>query len=324
MSGDGLLPEEHEEHVNHEAWVIPYADLLTLLMAMFIALFAISTVDVSKFKALAIGFNEALGGGKVNSSVFAGSKPDQNSPIPGNGDGSGPGSGGSLVASNNVLTATQLAQLLNATQTLQNAKAQEADTLRSVQKKIEARAAAHGFAKDITTQLESRGLVVTVVTDKVLFDSGSAALRPDGSSLLALVGDAIQAVPNPVIIDGYTDNVPIATGQYPSNLFLSSARSDQVAEYFMSLGVKEARLFPEGLGARNPIASNDTADGRARNRRVEIIVQSAVVKQTLDNAGLDATPTQPAKSPVRPGVHTGVRKNVAPTTTDISPHLGAG
>src|SRR3954470_8844766 len=104
MSGDGgLLPEEHEEHVNHEAWVIPYADLLTLLMAMFIALFAISTVDSSNFKDLAIGFNEALGGGKLDSQVFAGSKPQDQSPIPGNGDGNGPGQGGSLVASNNIL-----------------------------------------------------------------------------------------------------------------------------------------------------------------------------------------------------------------------------
>ena len=65
--GDDELHEEHEEHVNHEAWVIPYADLLTLLMAMFIALFAMSTVDVSKFKAFALGFNEALGGGKLDS-----------------------------------------------------------------------------------------------------------------------------------------------------------------------------------------------------------------------------------------------------------------
>ena len=74
MSDDGMLPEEHEEHVNHEAWVIPYADLLTLLMAMFIALFAISTVNVSKFKDLALGFNQALGGGKLDNTVFAGAQ----------------------------------------------------------------------------------------------------------------------------------------------------------------------------------------------------------------------------------------------------------
>ena len=124
MSDSGGLPEEHEEHVNHEAWVIPYADLLTLLMAMFIALFAISTVNTSKFKDLALGFNQALGGGKLDNTVFAGSNPQDDSPIPGNGYGTGPGSGGSLVASDNIVTASQLHQLLNATDELSSAKAQ--------------------------------------------------------------------------------------------------------------------------------------------------------------------------------------------------------
>src|SRR4051812_44045332 len=269
MSADsGGLPEEHEEHVNHEAWVIPYADLLTLLMAMFIALFAISTVDTSKFKDLSIGFNEALGGGKIDSQVFAGSNPKDDSPIPGNGYGTGPGSGGSLVASKNILTASQLTQLLNSTQQLSAAKAKEASSLTKVQQRIDAKAKAAGFGKDIHTELQARGLVVTVVTDKVLFDSGEASLRPDGTTLLGLVAKALKAVPNPVLVDGYTDDVPIATSQYPSNLFLSGARAAQVAQYFMSLGVDEARLFPTGLGERDPIGANDTAEGRARNRRV--------------------------------------------------------
>ena len=322
MSADGGLPEEHEEHVNHEAWVIPYADLLTLLMAMFIALFAISTVNTSKFKDLALGFNQALGGGKLDTSVFAGSNPKDNSPIPGNGYGTGPGSGGSLVASDNVLTATQLAQLLNATDQLQNAKAQQAATLTQVQKAIDARARAGGYSRYIRTSLQARGLVVTLVTDKVLFNSGDASLRAAGAPLLELVGDAVKAVPNPVLVDGYTDSVPISTPVFPSNLELSSARADRVAEYFMSIGIPEARLFPEGLGARDPIASNGSSAGRARNRRVEIIVQSAVVKQTLDNADLDQTPVTTPR-PVQTSVHSGVHADVTPGASDISPHLGA-
>jgi chemotaxis protein MotB len=323
MSGDGGgLPEEHEEHVNHEAWVIPYADLLTLLMAMFIALFAISTVNVSKFKQLALGFNQALGGGKLSTTVFAGSQPQDKSPIPGNGYGNGPGSGGSLVASNNILTASQLAQLLNSTDQLQNAKAKQAETLKGVQKAIEARARAGGYGKDIRTQLQARGLVVTVVTDKVLFDSGSADLRSEGAPLLRLVADAVKAVPNPVLIDGYTDSVPIATDRYPTNLELSSARADRVARYFMAVGIPEPRVFPQGLGTRDPIMSNATAAGRARNRRVEIIVQSTVVNDTLNNAGLDQTPVT-TPTPVRSGVHSRVTAKVTPPSADITPHLGA-
>src|SRR5262245_40785317 len=92
--GDDEIHEEHEEHVNHEAWVIPYADLLTLLMAMFIALFAMSTVDMSKFKALAVGFNEALGGGKLDASI-GGAKNASN--VIGKGQGHGPLTGGTSL-----------------------------------------------------------------------------------------------------------------------------------------------------------------------------------------------------------------------------------
>src|SRR5438105_13271622 len=91
---DGELHEEHEEHVNHEAWVIPYADLLTLLMAMFIALFAMSTVDTSKFKALAIGLNEALNGPSLDTGVF--SHTPGPSPLDGAGNGLSPQPGGAV------------------------------------------------------------------------------------------------------------------------------------------------------------------------------------------------------------------------------------
>src|SRR5476649_210285 len=106
--GDDELPEEHEEHVNHEAWVIPYADLLTLLMAMFIALFAMSTVDVSKFQALALGFNEALGGGKLDSGI--GGTANATSTQIGSGSGNGPLTGGNILPSPNVANGTQLQQ----------------------------------------------------------------------------------------------------------------------------------------------------------------------------------------------------------------------
>lgn len=145
---------------------------------------------------------------------------------------------------------------------MQNAKAKEADTLKSVELKIEARARAGCFADKIRTDLQARGLVA----------------------------DVLKSVPNLIPIDGYTDSVPIATAQFPSNLFLSSARSARVAEYFMGLGLIESRLFPEGLGERDPVATNDTAAGRAQNRRVEIIVQSEVVKETS---------TTPASTPRR-------------------------
>src|SRR5262245_23776235 len=127
-SDDGELHEEHEEHVNHEAWVIPYADLLTLLMAMFIALFAMSTVDSSKFKQLAIGFNEALGGGKIDAGIGGSGK--KTSPLVGQGNGNGVFDGGAITpGQDQQIDAQKLASILTASQRLAGVKAKEAQSL---------------------------------------------------------------------------------------------------------------------------------------------------------------------------------------------------
>ena len=195
MSGDsGGLPEEHEEHVNHEAWVIPYADLLTLLMAMFIALFAISTVNTSKFKDARARVQPGARRRQARlDTVFAGSKPKDNSPIPGNGYGTGPGSGGSLVASNNILTASQLRSCSTRRSSSRTRRRQQADTLKGVQQKIEAHAAAGGFSKDIQTQLQSRGSRGHARDRQgALRQRLGRRLRTSGHPLLALVGDALK------------------------------------------------------------------------------------------------------------------------------------
>src|SRR3954468_21684516 len=133
MSGGGDdFPEEHEEHVNHEAWVIPYADLLTLLMAMFIALFAMSTVDTSKFKALALGFNEALGGGKLDAGIGGSGK--ATSPVVGSGQGEGPFTGGQLMANEAQMSEKQLASLLTGIAGDKSAGKTERESLEQVKK----------------------------------------------------------------------------------------------------------------------------------------------------------------------------------------------
>ena len=175
--GDDELGDEHEEHVTHDAWVIPYADLLTLLMAMFIAMFAMSTVDISKFKAFAIGFNEALGGGKLDAGVGGSGKAPQ--PVFGSGLGVGPFSGGQLLTNENA-SSKQLASLLNSIASASQAKVQEKQSLLDVQKQIEKAARELGFGGKVKTRQLNNGLEVTLVTDQVLFDSGQASLRPKG------------------------------------------------------------------------------------------------------------------------------------------------
>jgi chemotaxis protein MotB len=311
VSGGGdELREEHEEHVNHEAWVIPYADLLTLLMAMFIALFAMSTVDASKFKAFALGFNEALGGGKLDSGIGGAGK--ATSPVVGAGNGEGVFTGTQLLTgADNGVQGSDIQKLLSQAAEVKNAKKQQQQTLEEVQHSIDSAARALGLGGKVQTKQLNNGLEVTVLTDQVLFTSGSATLETRADPLLDMIAEVLTRVDNPIIVQGHTDSAPIHTGQFPSNRYLSSARADAVVEYFIAHHIDSARLTSAGRGADVPIASNGDAAGRARNRRVEIIVQSKLVTTTLKQAGLDdgaappttvARPANPTTGTVDPGV----------------------
>ena len=318
--GDDELPEEHEEHVNHEAWVIPYADLLTLLMAMFIALFAMSTVDASKFKALSVGFNEALGGGKLDAGI--GGTANATSTNVGNGSGNGPLGGGQTVGDNTLVrNGSQLQSLLDQVASAKAQKAAQRQTLDELQKEIDDAAKKLGFGGKVKTRELNNGLQVTLLTDKVLFASGRDELQPEGLQLLGVIAQVLNSVDNPIDINGYTDNVPIGPGgQFPSNLYLSSFRADAVADYFASIGVGRSRLFPSGRGDQDFVASNDTPEGRALNRRVEIIVESKLVKSTLESAGLDGQPVTPTTLPIKSPTATPIGTSGA--TPDLQPNLG--
>jgi chemotaxis protein MotB len=297
--GDDEIHEEHEEHVNHEAWVIPYADLLTLLMAMFIALFAMSTVDVTKFKAFAIGFNEALDGGKLDAGIGGSGK--ATSPVVGQGNGDGPFTGGQLAPKNGAVNGDQIQQILTAMASNQAQAATQRQTLADVDKRITDAAKHLGFGGKVQTKELNNGLQVTLLTDRVLFRSGRADLQPQGLELLNVIGQVLKSVDNTIDINGYTDDVPIGPGgPFPSNLYLSSFRADAVADYFASIGLGRSRLFPAGRGDQDFVASNATPEGRAQNRRVEIIVQSKLVQQALDQAGLNDEPVTPSTKPIAP------------------------
>lgn len=290
MSGDGHgggggghdddEHDEHEEHVNHEAWVIPYADLLTLLMAMFIALFAISTVDLQKFKKLAEGFSEALNGPSVPSAavVDMGGSGTQvfadpltsllRAAVQGATDAA-------AVATDPSGKEAATVTIKNLPGAVQEAETQATDELRQVQDSINAHATLNGFSANLQTKIDDRGLVITVVTDEVVFGSGSADIGGTGSGILGVVSGALATIDNKVLVEGHTDDIPISTASYPSNWELSSARAGAVVRYFeRSAAIPAGRLEAAGLADTQPIDTNDTEAGRARNRRVEVIVQS--------------------------------------------------
>jgi chemotaxis protein MotB len=117
-------------------------------------------------------------------------------------------------------------------------------------------------------------LVIRVMTDKLLFDSGQATLKPAGVPLLGEVANLLNLdQTHPIVVEGHTDNVPIATSQFPSNWELSTARATTVVRYLAGHGVAESRLGAAGYADLHPIATNATPQGRQRNRRVEILLQ---------------------------------------------------
>ena len=316
--GDDGLPEEHEEHVNHEAWVIPYADLLTLLMAMFIALFAMSTVDMDKFKSLSLGFNEALGGGELSTGVFDPTKGGKG-PLDGEGNGLTPQDGGEIGPDRQPKSDSFLASLLQQKLEEQVGQAQERQSLETVEHAIQAAAAAGGFEGSLETRQEERGLVVTVVTDQVVFPSGSAEIGGPGLDILHVVGAALTGIDNEIIVEGHTDPQPIGNSVYRNNRDLSNARASSVVTYFESLGIDGARMQSVGWADKHPIpgADNSTEVGRQRNRRVEIVVVSKQVQKVLEDNHLSDTPVDASTD----GVDTPAEERVDGGIDSIAPDL---
>ena len=275
--------EEHEEHVNHEAWVIPYADLLTLLMGLFLVLFAIGRTDLEKFKKMAESFRTEFGGSGQSAQVVSISEGT---------DGSSPLDGGNGVLDSNVMpssaagtgngdgtglaTPTEL-QIEEARQEAEQEAAQEAKAaLDGVEQSIQVEADQAGVGDKVAFRFEGRGLVLSILNDAVLFESGQASLRPEGLSVLDSVLGTLRGIPNDLMIEGHTDSRPVSNTRYGSNWELSTARAVSVLRYMELQGFPVDRLSAAGYADTQPIADNATSEGQSQNRRVEIVIISDI------------------------------------------------
>jgi len=262
-----------DSHENEERWLLTYADMITLLMALFIVMWAISSVNISKFNQLKAALQSAFSAKVLpaNQSILTG----QQSPFSQDGSPVQPidaSSSASQVVSVRSLK-TQISQ--NISNAIANqATMQDVENLVHIQQEVQQFAAAHGLEKLVSTRIDQRGLVVRLLTDGVLFDSGQAALNPSGIPLLGEIAKLLSSsdIVNPVRVEGNTDNVAIHSSQYPSNWELSTARADAVLEFLLAHGVAPKRLSATGYGEVNPIASNAHAAGRAKNRRVDLVI----------------------------------------------------
>jgi chemotaxis protein MotB len=259
MAGSRKKKGGHEEEHVDERWLLTYADMITLLMALFIVMWSMATVNTSKYEALSQSLREAFSG-KILPGGEAINKP------------------GSSSESSPAAPEPPLPTIVPVTKASEgdgkrsDAAEKEADDLKKLKAQIDAWSEEHGLAKEVQTSIAKRGLVVTVLTDRVLFDSGQAELKPASHNLLDALARLLKTtVRNPIQVEGNTDNVPVS-GRFPTNWELSTARATSVVRYLIGRGVNPDRLAATGYADRHPLATNATEGGRRRNRRVELVV----------------------------------------------------
>ena len=212
-------------------WLLTYADMITLLLALFIILFAISNISAVKFNRLA----RAISGGFSSTSSV-----------------NNPPNGGAVGSEHGRTDEANMA----------NAKAQ-----------LDSYIARHGLQSKVQTHVEKQGLVITLLSDKAYYDSGSAELRPETTRVLDAVAGQLRVLPNEVRVEGSTDNVPIATAEYPTNWELSAARATGVTRYLVEHDkIAPTRIALAGYGEFRPKFPNDTDAHRQQNRRVDIVI----------------------------------------------------
>jgi chemotaxis protein MotB len=271
--------EEHEEHENHERWLVSYADMMTLLMVLFIVMFAISQVDSKKFMALKTGLSAGFGApiafiDGADALLETGSKLGDDQPNLAGVKGetkTDPEQTAANQGAASAVTPEKVAELVNATS--RASVAAEADTLKRAQAALQKALQVAGLAQGATFRIDERGLVVSIATDHVLFSSGSATLLPEGRTILDAIAPTLRGLPNRLDIDGHTDSNPISTAQFPSNWELGSIRADGVLRYLAAVHrIPYRRMTASSFADTQPAAEGTSARAMAADRRVEIVV----------------------------------------------------
>lgn len=262
-------------------WLLTYADMITLVMAFFIMLYAMSRVDLVRFEKTAFAIRAGFGQAKATDSsrvMTGGGSTDfppryrvveKNELIKNamrrSDEQVGAGGGAQDINNDEAKAADD--------QVAKGMSKQEAAKLSKVGQTIKQRLGQRGLAKNVDILVDERGLVVRIKSDNILFELGKADLKKDSVPLLNTLAATLKSVPNVVRVEGHTDILPISTLRYPSNWELSTARASSVIRYWLATGaLSPSRLSAAGYADSRPVASNATGYGRALNRRVEVVV----------------------------------------------------
>jgi chemotaxis protein MotB len=243
---------EEEEHVGMERWLLTYADMITLLLALFVVLYALSSLNHVKYAQFAKGLNTSFNNGT------------------------------SQPSSARTDSTQKSSQTQQSSQAGQSVDTKRAVSLASLEKQLRAALAKAGLLQDVALSLGARGLVVGLVSSKTFYGNDSAALSSIGERIVDITGATVRSHPNLVNVDGYADNVPITGGPYSSNWELSSERAVVVVERLQDVArVDPTQLYAVGFGQYHPVVPNNSAANLAENRRVDIVISPSGVKATL-------------------------------------------
>jgi len=274
-----------EEHENHERWLVTYADMLTLLMVLFIVMFAMSAVDHRKFQALANGLANGFGApsvaftgqpealdaqSKTSAMTVTGAAPslEEGLAIP----SAAEGKDRDKEADRKAVAAADRQKIARAA----SAAEREVSNLREVQKKITAALRAKRMEDAVRFNITEQGLVVTIVTSEVIFAGDRAELLAGGRSVMDAVAPALVDLPNNIQVGGHTNQLPVPTVNYPSAWELSTARASTVVRYLHAHGVPEKRLAAAGYAGTRPLIPPDDPRAPKLNRRVDVVVLSTL------------------------------------------------
>ncbi|MFB5763598.1 flagellar motor protein MotB [Paenibacillus medicaginis] len=248
--------EPHEEHAD-ESWLLPYSDLMTLLLALFIVLFGMSSLDAKKFEQMAKSMSSAFSGG---SGVL-----DNTS--------ANPIDNPSMDMGKNKENVENPVKSKSSSELQKELARREQEDLEKLKRRIDQYIKESGLTEQLSTKLNQSQLMITI-SDNALFASGQAVVKPEARKLATSIAALLDEFPDyDVIVSGHTDNVPISNSKYPSNWELSADR----ALNFMRILLLDKQLNPQkfsaiGYGEYRPTTTNSTNVGRAKNRRVEISI----------------------------------------------------
>lgn len=264
---------KHEEHQNHEAWAIPYGDLITLLLAFFVVMYAMSSLNEGKYRVLSDSLVAAFRG-----------SPRTMQPIQVGEKQVGSGADINMTIVQQAMLEGQPRSLMQISADMGGKSGSEQttehkaspETMRQLTEVAEKVTAAMADLVDRNLVIVRRHdfwVEVEIRTD-ILFPSGSATLSTTAVYALQQLAEVLKEFPNPLRVEGHTDNRPINTRVFPSNWELSAARAGSVVQLFTQRGIDPKRLAVIGLGEYRPAQDNSTEAGRNANRRVLIVVLS--------------------------------------------------